>query len=211
MDTEFTINEDVLTDTTNLGNDEAADMNIEAFMAQMEMMNTQSTMNSQIGWSTQMSSLGMVDPMTAQLFGMLWGGIFVVFGLLLLVIVSWCMLFRKMGNAWYEALISWHNTFVLVTKAWKPGRWVFAWVLAPLFFLVPVIGWIVWGVLLFVVWLLTNIWLAKKFNKSPWFGVWLTFLPFVFYPILAFSKAQYQEESPLIKEITDFLHEALDK
>ena len=34
--------------------------------------------------------------------------------------------------------------------------------------------------------------IAKLFGKSPWFGLGLVFLPFIFMPMLAFGDSQYQ-------------------
>ena len=40
-------------------------------------------------------------------------------------------------------------------------------------------------------WLMLNLELAKFFKKNKGFGIGLTFLPFIFYPILAFSGSEY--------------------
>ena len=43
-----------------------------------------------------------------------------------------------------------------------------------------------------IVMILVALEMAKVFGKSAGFGVGLIFLPFVFYPILAFGSAQYK-------------------
>jgi hypothetical protein len=36
--------------------------------------------------------------------------------------------------------------------------------------------------------------LAQKFGKGFWFALGLVILPFIFFPILAFGKSQYQDK-----------------
>ena len=115
------------------------------------------------------------------------GGFFVVLPLIILFVIALCYVFQKMGNKRYEALIPIHNQYVLITKAGKPGRWIFF----SLFAAIPLIGWIVWGIGALVVYVLSSIALAKKFGKSTGFGVGMILLPFVFYPILARGDAKY--------------------
>ena len=45
-----------------------------------------------------------------------------------------------------------------------------------------------------IVIIFTNFEIAKKFGKGTGFALGLLFLPIVFYPILAWGDAQYQEE-----------------
>jgi len=74
----------------------------------------------------QYGATGSTDPMMTALFAGLAGlGIFVV-AFLILMIIARCFVFQKMGHKWYEAIISGHNLFVLITNAGKPGRWIFA-------------------------------------------------------------------------------------
>lgn len=57
----------------------------------------------------------------------------ITLAILVLTLVSLAFVFKKMGNKRYEAFISGHNLFILITKAGKPGRRffipVFAWLL----------------------------------------------------------------------------------
>lgn len=144
----------------------------------------------QAGAGVDYASMGM-DPAMAALFAGFVGGGLVVVALIVLMVIAWCFVFKKMGNRWYEALISGHNLFVLITNAGKPGWWIFA----PLVMLVPipVVAQLVGGILSLLVWIAVNLWLAKKFGKGTWFGVGLILLPFIFYPILARGKAKYKK------------------
>jgi hypothetical protein len=102
--------------------------------------------------------------MAAAFFAGLAGFGIVIVALIILMVVSWCFVFKKMGNQWYEALISGHNFFVLTTNAGKPGRWVFA----PLIMLIPlpVVAQVVGGILSLLVWISVSLGLAKKFGKG---------------------------------------------
>lgn len=125
-------------------------------------------------------------PMAAALFG----GV-TILALVAIMVVAWCFVFKKMGHKWYEGLISGHNLFVLITKAGKPGRWIFA----PLVMIIPipVVAQVVGWVLSLLVWISVSLGLAKKFGKGIWFGIGLMLLPFIFYPILARGKAKYSK------------------
>jgi hypothetical protein len=59
--------------------------------------------------------------------------------------------------------------------------------------IIPVVGWIVGGILSLVVWILVSLGLAKKFGKWTGFGIGLILLPFIFYPILAWGNAKYKK------------------
>lgn len=47
-----------------------------------------------------------------------------------------------------------------------------------------------------VLWTIAMIDFAKKFGKGTLFGLGLSFFPFIFFPLLAFSDAQYEENNP---------------
>lgn len=118
-----------------------------------------------------------------------WAGILGVMAIILLVllIIPICKMFSKMGNKWYEALIPGHNCYVIITNAGKPGWWMFVCLL----FLIPILGWIVWLILMIIMHFAVSIGLAKKFGKGTGFGVGLALLPIIFYPILGYGNATY--------------------
>ncbi len=70
----------------------------------------------------------------------------------------------------------------MVEMAGKPVSWVL------LILLVPCAN------IYFAIMLVIE--LAKRFGKSPGFGVGLILLPFIFWPMLAFGSAQYQAPAP---------------
>lgn len=96
---------------------------------------------------------------------------------MLLIIVSLWKVFEKAGKPGWASLIPIYNVIVLVQIAGKPVWWV-------LLMFIPLVG-IIASILILVD-------LAKKFGKGAAFALGLAFLPFIFYPILAFGDAKYE-------------------
>lgn len=109
--------------------------------------------------------------------------------LVILIFVSLWKIFVKAGKPGWAAIVPIYNLIVLLQIIEKPLWWII------LFFL-PLIS-------LFIG-IITNVELGKKFGKSVGFGVGLSFLPFVFLPILAFGDAKYRGQSNTM-EIEDHL------
>ncbi len=89
--------------------------------------------------------------------------------------------FTKAGKPGWAAIIPVYNLIVMLEMAGKPLWWI-------ILFFIPIVN-IVFAFLL-------NIALAKTFGKGAGFGVGLTLLGFIFFPILGFSDAQYQGPQP---------------
>lgn len=100
--------------------------------------------------------------------------------ILIIVIAKW-IIFKKAGEKWWKAIIPIYNDYILFKIAWHK-KW-FLWVLFPPMFVIMKI------IILF------NI--AKKFQKKAWFALWLSFVPVVFYPILARWKAKYDSSKKM--------------
>lgn len=94
-----------------------------------------------------------------------------------LMIVSLWKIFDKAGQPGWAAIVPIYNTYILLRVADKPGWWL-------LLFFVPIVN--------FVIAILAMVGLATNFGKSGGFVIGLIFLPFIFYPILAFGDAKYQ-------------------
>jgi hypothetical protein len=107
--------------------------------------------------------------------GALFGATFLVFFLSISVFFMLCTwrLFSKAGEPGWAALIPIYGTIVYLKIAGKPWWWIFI-----LWLVIPA--------------LIANIDLSKNFGRSTGFGVGLSFLPFIFLPILAFGPAQYR-------------------
>lgn len=97
--------------------------------------------------------------------------------------------FSKAGKPGWAALVPFYNAWVLAEIAGKPGWWGLGIILVNL---VPFVG----PAISLVVSLLISLEIAKKFGKSPVFGVvglWLFSL--IGYLILAFGDAKYQNNT----------------
>lgn len=117
--------------------------------------------------------------------------------LLLIYAFSLWQVFTKAGRPGWHALIPGYNLYVLVKLSGRSGWWTLG-------FLVPVFS-IVARIVVFMD-------LAKKFGREEGFGLGLALFGFIFFPILAFGDAQYEdllpsphtfinEEGELIEEI----------
>ena len=90
----------------------------------------------------------------------------------LLVWISWFKIFSKAGQAGWKALVPFFNIFVFTKIVQKPIWWIAIYLIIP-------VGYI-----------LAALQVSKLFGKKIVFAMGLIFIPFVFYPILAFGKSQ---------------------
>lgn len=96
----------------------------------------------------------------------------------ILVVVGWWKVFTKAGVAGWKSIIPIYNIYTIITKIIKKPWW---WLLL---LCIPIIN--------FAVAIALNVEVAKAYGKGTLFGVGLSFLPFIFYPILGFGDATYQ-------------------
>lgn len=99
---------------------------------------------------------------------------FLVLGII--VIISRWKIFQKAGKPGWAAIVPVYNFIVELEIIGKPWWWL-------LLMFVPIVN-IVFAIMM------VNL-LAKSFGKDVGFTLGLLFLPFIFYPILAFGKAEY--------------------
>jgi hypothetical protein len=100
----------------------------------------------------------------------------IYFAFLILMIASLWKVFSKAGQPGWACLIPIYNVYVLIKVAGKPGWWL-------LLMLIPFVN--------AIVSILVVAGVAKNFGKGVGFTLGLIFLPFIFYPILAFGDASY--------------------
>ena len=86
-------------------------------------------------------------------------------------------IFEKAGRPGWAALIPIYNNIVLIQIAGKPAWWF-------LLYFIPIVN------IVIAVIVMHNI--SKNFGKGVGFTLGLTFLGFIFFPILAWGDAQYQ-------------------
>lgn len=93
-----------------------------------------------------------------------------------LILVSLWKLYVKAGKPGWAAIIPIYNILVELEIVGRPWYWL-------LLMMIPVVNIVLAIIVTFRV--------AKVFGKSTGFGFGLLFLPFVFYPMLAFGEARY--------------------
>lgn len=109
---------------------------------------------------------------------------FVVVGIISIVmIVGMWKVFEKAGQPGWAAIVPIYNLYVLTVEvAKKEMLWFILFLVLALFC----------GPLVLIPAFVVNMEVAKKFGKGGGFGIGLTLLGFIFYPILGFGSAQYQ-------------------
>ena len=86
-------------------------------------------------------------------------------------------IFTKAGQPGWAAIVPFYNYYVMLKMVGRPGWWL-------ILYLIPFVN--------FIIFIIVAIDLARSFGKGGGFAVGLIFLPFIFFPILAFGSAQYQ-------------------
>jgi hypothetical protein len=102
------------------------------------------------------------------------------------IILGMWKTFQKAGRNGWEAIIPIYNYMVMAEIAGKPNWW-------GLLCIIPYAG------IVFQIWIKNLI--SKKFGKDVGYTLGLVFLPFIFWPILGFGSAQYEEKDPIENEI----------
>lgn len=103
-------------------------------------------------------------------------GLAIYLAIIIVYLAGMWKTFEKAGQPGWACIIPFYNVYILLKIAGKPGWWL-------LLLFVPLAN----IVILFMV----GIEIASRFGKGSGFGIGLTFLPFIFYPILGFGDAQY--------------------
>ena len=93
------------------------------------------------------------------------------------LIVSMWRVFEKAGQPGWAAIIPIYNIVVMLRIAGKPGWWV-------ILYFIPIVN--------IIIGIITYVGIAEAFGKDGGFAVGLVFLPFIFFPILAFGEATYR-------------------
>lgn len=92
---------------------------------------------------------------------------------LVLMVASTWILFRKASKPGWAAIVPFYNTIVILEIAGRPVWWFFL-------MFIPVVN--------VVIAIMMMLDLAKSFGQSTGMGLLLVFLPFIGMPMLAFSK-----------------------
>ena len=117
---------------------------------------------------------------------------FVVVGLLM--VTATCRVYMKAGKKWWEAIVPIYNVIVWLDIIKKSHHiiWLYLGIVALMF-----MGERTYDIALilnFVLAIWLTYFLSRRFGKGAWFTIGLIFLPFIFWPILAWGKANYIQE-----------------
>ncbi len=96
--------------------------------------------------------------------------------LFVLTIVAFWITFNKAGEPGWACIVPIYNIYILLKIAGRPGWWL-------LLFIIPIVN--------MIIDIIVSIDIAGKFGKGAYFGIGLFLLPFIFFPILAFSDAEF--------------------
>ena len=107
---------------------------------------------------------------------------------MIIVIAGIWKAFEKAGKPGWASLVPIYNFIILLEMAKKPLWWI-------VFVLFPPV--------LIVLAIIVNIEIAQKFSKGAGFGLGLSFLGFIFWPVLGFGDAQYQDFDGLNPNVLD--------
>ncbi|MBX5483980.1 MAG: signal peptidase I [Myxococcaceae bacterium] len=103
-------------------------------------------------------------------------GLLVELAILVFLIASIWKVFTKAGQPGWACLIPIYNIYVITKIVGRPAWWL-------VLFIIPFVSLVV-AIILYID-------LARSFGKGVGFGLGLTFLGFIFMPILGFGSAQY--------------------
>ena len=104
----------------------------------------------------------------------------ILIAVIVLMIASQWKVFQKAGQPGWACLVPFYNIIVLLQIIEKPIWWL-------LMFFIPFVN------IYFCI--ITYIEFAKKFQKGIGFALGLLFLSPIFFPILAFGDATYEQEN----------------
>lgn len=106
-------------------------------------------------------------------------GALVWIALLVAVAAGVWRMFVKAGHPGWAVIVPIFNLYTWIKLAGKPGWWF-------VLYCVPFLG--------VVLAIYVNICVARNFGRTWLYGIAITFLPFIFVPVLGFGSSMYSEE-----------------
>ncbi len=120
--------------------------------------------------------IDLTESATNVLAGLGIGFLLLTIAIALFMLITMWKINKKAGQPGWAAIIPIYNIYITLKIA-RMDWWYL------LIMLIPFVG--------FVVYVMLCINLAKAFNKGTGFSFGLLFLPFIFFPMLAFGDAKY--------------------
>lgn len=103
-------------------------------------------------------------------------GLIIELAIIVFMVASIWKVYTKAGQPGWAAIVPIYNLYVLTQIVGRPAWWI-------VLFFIPGVN--------FIAAIILYIDLAKSFGKGAGFGLGLTFLGFIFMPILGFGSSQY--------------------
>ncbi len=115
------------------------------------------------------------------------GSVFAIVFYVLQVVAMW-KIFEKAGEAGWKSLIPIYNLYILL----KIIRFNWLLLLGLLIFIIPIVGWVVGAIYMFVLQVIICYRLARSFGKELGYTIGLLLLAPIFYLMLGFGDAKYK-------------------
>jgi len=112
---------------------------------------------------------------------LVYGFVIAILVFVVIQVVSMWIVFEKDGRPGWASIVPFYNMWVLAQIGGMSGG---IGLLMCFSNLIPIIG----NLIGWVLWIIISLGVAKAFGRGVLFGIGLSFLPWIFYPILAFSK-----------------------
>ena len=110
----------------------------------------------------------------------------VLIAIYVITVIGLWKMYVKAGRPGWAAIIPVYNWWVWVEMIGRPRWWFWALVASLLLSWIPIVG-IILSILMFVLYLMGCLDMAKAFGKGAGTGIGLWLVPFVFAPILGFG------------------------
>jgi Family of unknown function (DUF5684) len=107
----------------------------------------------------------------------------VVLVIAVITIIGMWKVFEKAGQPGWAAIVPFYNMYILNSEIAKKE---------PMWFILYIVGAVICGPLALIAIIVINLAVAEKFGKGAGYGIGLSFLPFIFYPMLGFGSARYR-------------------
>lgn len=115
------------------------------------------------------------------------GSVVAIIFYILQVVAMW-KIFEKAGEAGWKSLIPIYNLYILL----KIIRFNWLLLLGLLIFIIPIIGWVIGAIYMFVLQVIICYRLSRSFGKELGYTIGLLLLTPIFYLILGFGSAKYK-------------------
>ena len=119
------------------------------------------------------------------------------------MIVALWKLFEKAGRPGWAAILPFYNIYIMLEIAGLQWWWLLLIIFIPL---IPILGLLIE----IGIWFYVNLKFVQSYGKDTGFAIGAFFLPFIFYPIMAFSKdtnyvgpAGQQEVDQILNNMTN--------